>query len=91
MERAGVSDGAVRADLAVGMADILAASAHAIAELEALLRLDPTTPDGAEAAAEKLGYLHALFVTEILHHARDLDAQWEKLETPIHDRIPDDE
>ena len=91
LERAGVADGAARTDLSVGMADILYAATHAAAELEELLKLNPTTPEGAEAAFERICTLNAYFVTEILGHAQDLAARWEQLEAPMSERIPDDD
>src|SRR5690349_7231470 len=55
IERAGVDDGESRADLAVGMADVLNAATRAAQELEAMLQLDPQKPDGADQALTHLG------------------------------------
>jgi hypothetical protein len=91
IQRAGVSDSDAIADLAVGMADILNASARAACELEAMLRLDPTTASGADAALTRIGYLHALYLTEILEHAQELARRWPLLEEAVAARVPDEE
>ena len=88
--RAGVVEADAVGDLAVGFADILHASATASRELEGLLALDPTTSAGADAALTKLGYLRALFIDEIKHHADDLERRWDALEGAIVSRVPDD-
>jgi hypothetical protein len=73
IERAGVTEADAVGDLAVGFADIVQAAATASRELEALIALDPTDSAGADAALAKLGYLRALFITEIKSHAEDLE------------------
>ena len=90
IERAGVTDAEAVGDLAVGFADILFAAATASRELEALIALDPTASAGAEAALAKLGYLHALFLTEIKPHVEDLERRWEMLEECLAARVPAD-
>ena len=88
--RAGVSDGDAVGDLAVGFADVVYASATAAGELEALLSLDPTVPADAELALKRLGYLRALFLTEIKWHVEDLERRWDELEGQLSARAPDD-
>lgn len=39
----------------------------------------------------KLGYLRALFVSEIKSHAEDLERRWDTLEECLLARVPDDE
>ncbi len=91
IEKAGVADGDAIGDLAVGFADILNASASGSRVLEELIALDPTGSAGADAALTKLGYLHALFITEIKSHAEDLERRWDVLEKCLAARAPDDE
>jgi hypothetical protein len=90
IERAGVADGDIRADLAVGMADILNAAAQAARELEALTQLDPQRPDDADRALSILAYLHVLFDTEIGGHLEDLRARWAVLEQAVSATAPPD-
>jgi hypothetical protein len=90
LERAGVPDRSV-GELAVGFADILNAASRASAELEQLLTLDPATPDGADAALTRLGYLNALFLSEVKGHVEDLERHWDALEGPLAARAPDEE
>ena len=90
IERAGVTDSEAIGDLAVGFADILNASASASRVLEELIALDPNESVGAEAALTKLGYLHALFITEIKAHAEDLERRWDTLEECLGARVPVD-
>ncbi len=45
-----------------------------------MIALDPNESAGADAALTKLGYLHALFITEIKAHAEDLERRWDTLE-----------
>jgi hypothetical protein len=90
IEQAGVVDADAVADLAVGFADILHASAAASRELEDLLALDPASQAGADVALAKLGYLRALFVNEIKHHADDLERRWDILCDAIANRATDD-
>lgn len=91
IERAGVTEPEVVGDLAVGFADILHASATASKELEDLLALDPANEADADAALTKLGYLRALFTTEIKSHAEDLERRWDTLEECLLARVPEDE
>jgi hypothetical protein len=90
IERAGVADGDVRADLAVGMADILNAAAQAGRELEALMQLDPQRPDDADRALSTLAYLHVLFDHEIGGHLEDLRTRWSVLEQALCATAPPD-
>ena len=89
IERAGVTEADAVGDLAVGFADILHASATASRELDELIVLDPTDSVGADAALTKLGYLRALFITEIKYHAQDLERRWDTLEECLAARAPD--
>jgi hypothetical protein len=91
LERAGLSDGEAVADLAVGMADVLNAAGRAAVELDALLALDPSEPAGADAALTRLGYLHALFLSEMTGHLDDLARRWESLEERLLLTAPNDE
>jgi hypothetical protein len=90
LEKAGVADESV-GELAVGFADILNAASRASAELERLLGLDPTTAEGADAALTHLGYLNALFLSEVKGHVDDLERHWDALEGPLAARAPDEE
>ena len=90
IRRAGVNDGEAVADLAVGFADTIYSALRAQLELESLLRLDPGTPEGADTALGHLGYLHALFLTEIKPHVLDLETRWETLEECLSAKLPDD-
>ena len=89
VRRAGVSEEAV-GDLAVGFADVLHAAESARPELEALLALDPTKPADADQALSRLGYLNALFLTEMKSHIEDLDRRWEELEARLLAVAPDE-
>ena len=80
IERAGVTDPEVIADLAVGFADVIHAAGSAKKELDALLAIDPTTPKEADAALQRLAYLHVLFLDEIKNHIADLEKRWPVLE-----------
>jgi hypothetical protein len=80
IERAGVTDADAIGDLAVGLAHILNSYANAKRGVEELIALDPNESAGADAALTKLGYLHALFITEIKAHAEDLERRWDTLE-----------
>jgi hypothetical protein len=80
MERAGVLDGETQADLGVGFADIIFAASEAEKALKELVALDPQTVEGAREALSHLGYLHALFLTEIKDHLSDLERTWPVLE-----------
>jgi hypothetical protein len=91
IERAGVTEPEVIGDLAVGFADIVHASATASKELENLLALDPANEADAEVALTKLGYLRALFITEIKSHAEDLERRWDTLEECLLASVPDNE
>ena len=92
MERAGVNGGARQADLGVGFADIIHAARQADRTLRELLATDPTTLTGADHALTHLGYLHALFLTEIKEHLADLEREWSVLEAELARRAwPDEE
>ena len=82
-ERAGIPDGARQADLGVGFADITHAARQAEQTLRELLETDPQTAVGADQALTRLGYLHALFFTEIKHHLADLEREWPALEAEL--------
>ena len=90
IERAGVTDDEAIGDLAVGFADTLAAAAAAGPVLEELLTLDPRTAEGADRALEKLGYLHALLISEAKYHLEDLERRWEILEALLLATAPAD-
>ena len=89
VRRAGVTEDAV-GDLAVGFADTLHAAESARPELEALLALDPTNPADADQALSRLGYLNALFFTEMKSHIEDLERRWEELESRLLTITPDE-
>jgi hypothetical protein len=90
LERAGMDSDAA-SEMAVGFADILNAASRAAPELEALLSTDPRTHGGADAALGRLGYLNALFLTEIKDHLEDLVNHWESLESRLLATAPDAE
>ena len=80
MERAGIPDGPTQADLGVGFADIVFAAAEAERALQLLVSTDPTQVAGADEALTHLGYLNALFLSEIKYHLEDLERAWPALE-----------
>jgi hypothetical protein len=90
MAQAGVPDGATQADLAVGFADIIFAAGQAEAALRLLLQTDPRSPEGADRALTHLGYLNALFLSEIKGHLEDLEQAWPGLEMLLASRLPPD-
>ena len=90
MAQAGIPDGATQADLGVGFADIIFAAGEAEAALRLLLQTDPRSPEGADKALTHLGYLNALFLSEIKDHLEDLERAWPGLETLLASRVPPD-
>lgn len=66
-------------DLAVGLADFVAAAARAQDRVEALLKLDPAVPGQADEALTLAAELEAYLFTEIKSQLERLEAAWPRL------------
>ena len=89
--RAGLTDGEQLSDVAVGFADMITAARAAREALEFMLTRDPTSEAGADDALSVLGYLHALYFTEMQTHMSDLEHHWDSMMELVASRLPDDE
>ncbi len=77
LRAAGVADADARATLAVGLADLLAASKQIESELEAALARDPSVPHEADAALAHLCNINAWLFTDLAGHVEDMAPLWE--------------
>lgn len=76
LRKAGVSDDHVVADLAVDLADIVAAGQAVRDAVEGLLRQDPRNAGEAGAALALVGDMEAQLFGEMKDHLNSLESAW---------------
>lgn len=91
LQRAGLSDHPNRADLAVDLADILAAAEMVRESVEALLKLNPTMPDEADSALTIAAAIEAQLFGEIKGHLGSLEVAWPVLLERLDQLSPNNE
>ena len=90
LRRAGVENAKVRADIAVGIADSLAASTTMRRHLTRMLAADPRQSRGARKALHHAVFASTWMFDELLWHLQDMKRVWERhLENRLAKRVPD--
>lgn len=83
--------GVEQTDLAVDIADLLAAAKHIDSNVRSLLTLDLGNQKDAEAAAEKVGEMEVWLFTEMKPHLENLESGWQAVEDAVFGRLPEDD
>lgn len=83
--------GVERSELAMDVADILAAAKHIARLVEQTLRLDPREPAEADEALSHLAEMRAWLFTEMKPHLTALEETWPALEDRLDLLAPTDE
>lgn len=89
LRKAAVGDDAIVADLAVDLADIIAAGEFVREAVDELLRHDPLDPREADAALTLAAEMEAQLFGEMREHLSSLEIVWPKLLTRLDELSPE--
>jgi len=90
LRKVGVQNDEQRADVAVDLADILAAAGQVRTDVRRLLALDPSKAEEADAALTLAANIEVQLFTELKGHLQTLEEAWPDLLGRLEDLCPEE-